>query len=254
MTNIFDQMAAGKAETDSSQELTNELGNAANSNSPSTSFRATPADVRELTQELLKHGYLEESQKPVLFARAIAHEREIQTALEPLDLTLRLDTHRGVAFLAVAESADDDRIEQGSEQNEWSHRLVRRQRLTLEQSLLVALLRQAFVLHEQESGVGHNDAKIGLDELLPQFLAYFEDSGSDAKNESRLSNLLDQLKTYGIVSEVDKNLEVTIRPLIAHLASPESLKSLLKVLKEKAAADNNTEPLDRPLASSKEQP
>jgi Domain of unknown function (DUF4194) len=110
--------------------------------------------------------------------------------------------------------------------------LVRRQRLTLEQSLLIALLRQAFVMYEQESGVGQNAATIAIDELLPQFMAYAGDSGSDAKNESRLLSLLDQLKTHGIVSEVDKKHEVVIRPLIAHLANPDSLTALLVLLKD----------------------
>src|SRR5581483_5561827 len=141
----------------------------------------TPADVKKVTQELLKHGYLEEADSADLFRLAVVHEDNIMAILEPLDLKLRLDTHRGVAFLAVAQSAfqntDDDAI--------WMHPLVRRQRLTLEQSLLVAILRQAFVIHEQESGVGQGPAKIAIDELLPQFLTYFRDSGSDAKNETR---------------------------------------------------------------------
>jgi len=194
---------------------------------------STPSDVKEVTQELLRYGYLEESRKPVLFQRAVVREREIMAALESLDLVLRLDTHRGVAFLTVAESAYD-RSDEGAA---WSHPLVRRQRLTLEQSLLIAILRQAFVMHEQEAGVGQSAAKMALDDLLPQFLTYFEDSGSDAKNESRLANLLDQLKTYGIVSEIDKNQEVTIRPMIAHLANPESLAALLQVLREQAESE-----------------
>jgi hypothetical protein len=114
----------------------------------------------------------------------------------------------------------------------WAHPLVRRQRLTLEQSLLIALLRQAFVMHEQESGVGQSAATIAVDELLPQFMAYAGDSGSDAKNESRLLNLLDQLKIHGIASEVDKKHEVVIRPLIAHVANPDSLAALLVLLKD----------------------
>ncbi len=188
----------------------------------------TPAEIREVTQELLKHGYLEEAQGGELFRRVIVHQGEIAAALEPLDLVLRLDSHRGVAFLAVDSAA------QGCPgiDDAWAHPLVRRQRLTLEQSLLVALLREAFVMHEQESGVGLSVATVAVDELLPQFMAFMGDSGSDAKNESRLLNLLDQLKTYGIVSEVDKKQEVTIRPLIAHLANPGSLESLLAVLKE----------------------
>ncbi len=40
--------------------------------------------------------------------------------------------------------------------------------------------------------------------------------------------------SYGILSEIDKNQEVTIRPMIAHLANPESLGALLGVLREQA--------------------
>lgn len=187
----------------------------------------TSAEVKQITQELLKHGYIEETPGSNLFRRAITLEREVSAALEPLDLTLRLDSHRGVAFLAVAQAATQYA---GSDEG-WAHPLVRRQRLTLEQSLLIALLRQVFVMHEQESGVGQSVATIAVDELLPQFMAYVEDSGSDAKNESRLLGLLDQLKTHGIVSEVDKRNEVVIRPLIAHVANPDSLAALLVLLK-----------------------
>jgi hypothetical protein len=185
----------------------------------------------------LKHGFVEEARKADMFRQAIVRQQDVAAALEPLDLELRLDTHRGIAFLKVAESAcgtADDAVA-------WKHSLVRRQRLTLEQSLLIAILRQAFVMHEQESGVGQSTAKIAVDDLLPHFLTYLEDSGSDAKNESRLLNLLDQLKTYGIVSEIDKKHEVTIRPLIAHLANPESLQALLRSLQDQSATDDEAE-------------
>jgi len=125
------------------------------------------------------------------FRTAVTEETKLTLALEPLDLALKLDTFRGVAFLAVSDARTDDT----AEDNGWSHPLVRKQRLTLEQSLLIALLRQAFVMHEQESGVGHSAAKVAVDDLLPQYLTYIQDSGSDAKNESRLLSLLDQLKT-----------------------------------------------------------
>ena len=190
---------------------------------------ATPAEIKSVIQELLRTGYVEESSKPALFRSCQVQEFGIAAALEPLDLEIRIDSHRGVAFLRVARSEGIT-----TEGDEWAHPLVRRQRLTLEQSVLVAILRQVFVLHEQEMGVGHIVARVALDDLLPQFILYFEDSGSDAKNESRLSLLLDQLKTYGIVSEVDKNSEIVIRPLIAHLANPESLTALLALLREKA--------------------
>jgi hypothetical protein len=94
-------------------------------------------------------------------------------------------------------------------------------------------------MHEQEYGVGQSTSKLSIDELLPTFLTYFGDTGSDAKNENRLLQLLEQLKTHGIVSEVDAKQEVVIRPLIAHLANPESLSALLAVLNSAKATATN---------------
>lgn len=186
----------------------------------------TPTEVKKLTQTLLRQGFIEEARHATEFRRAATRQTEINAALEALDLSLHLDEQRGIAFLVVAESGFDEK----DEAREWSHPLVRRQRLTLEQSILVALLRQRFVLHEQEAGIGTAPPQIPLEELLADFRTYFGDSGSDAKDQSRLASLLDQLKTCGIVSEVDKNEEITIRPLIAHFANPETLANLLGVL------------------------
>lgn len=233
MSNIFDRIASGNGrvpERDESVSHTTDVEQPEAADS-------TPLEVKQVTQELLKHGYIEEATKTDLFKRALVHEREILAALEPLDLEMRLDTHRGVVFLLVSAAVCDP----SDEGQAWTHPLVRRQRLTLEQSLLVAILRQAFVMHEQESGIGQSAAKMAVDDLLPQFLTYFDDSGSDARNESRLLSLLDQLKTHGIVSEVDSKHEITIRPLIAHLANPESLTALLRVLRAQAETGESLE-------------
>ena len=232
MSNVFDSMASKNSNgkpPNTSEPIAVESSDDAGSLKANNSS-ATPRKIRELTQEFLRHGYIEESRKADSFRKAIVHQKAIQSALEPLDLELKVDTHRGVAFLKVVEFKNDNVLEDQA----WSHPLIRRQRLTLDQSLLVAILRQAFVAHEQETGVGESPARVAVEDLLPQFLTYFEDSGSDGKNESRLSNLLDQLKTHGIVSEVDKKQEVTIRPLIAHVANPESLASLLETLRHQA--------------------
>lgn len=196
---------------------------------------ATPSEIKAIVQELLKHGFIEETNRQDFFRRMIIHHQAIGRALEPLDLNLRIDSHRGVAFLALAPKplTDQGPTDPEPDEDPWSHPLVRKQRLTLEQSLVVAILRQAFILHEQETGVGESPAKIAIEELLPLFLTYFGESGSDTRDENRLLQLLDQLKSHGIVSEVDQKHEVTIRPLIAHLASPESLSALLSVLKDK---------------------
>lgn len=244
MTNIFDQMASD--EQPDEPVLEHELAaSEATSPLPEPDEPAgrTPHEIKVVLQELLKHGYLEEATRPDLFRHSIIHRESIGEKLEPLDLALRIDSHRGVTFLAIApnpmEAPELTGVE--TDQDPWSHPLVRKHRLTLEQSLLVAILRQAFAMHEQESGVGQAPAKIAVDELLPTFLTYFGESGSDSKDENRLLQVLDQLKTHGIVSEVDPKHEVTIRPLIAHLASPESLLALLNVLKEKSESPSDLE-------------
>jgi hypothetical protein len=235
MSNIFDRFANEPpdqaAESDSLSQNASEYTQA---QEPDSEPKAgSPMELKIAVQELLKQGFIEESQRRDLFRSVSVQRDAIEQALEPLDLCLRVDTHRGVAFLTVSKPDIPD----PSDQEGWNHPLVRKQRLTLEQSLLVAILRQSFAMHEQEYGVGQSAAKLSIDELLPIFMTYFGDSGSDSKNENRLLQLLDQLKTHGIVSEVDSKQEILIRPLIAHLANPESLSALLAALNEKKGTE-----------------
>jgi hypothetical protein len=186
----------------------------------------TASALKTAVQDLLKFGVLEAERKPNLYQLILTHHEQINRILEPLDLRLKVDAVRGMVFLLVAQGfvaenalADVD--------DEWSHPLVRRQRFTLEQSLLVAILRQLFVLHEQESGIGASAALVHLDDLLPHVQLYLGDLGSDAREQKRLRNLLDNLKSHGLVSDVDEKDQFTIRPIITHLADPQSLQNLL---------------------------
>jgi len=183
----------------------------------------TPGKVKATAQELLKFGLLEADRKPNLYQVAITQTAAINRILEPFDLRLKVDDVRGLAFLVVSEQL----FSEGEENDEWSHPLVRRQRLTMEQSLLVAILRQHFIAHEQEAGLGAGEATVELDELLPQLQLYLGDTGSDTRDQKRLRNLLDNLKNHGIVSDIDANDQVVIRPIITHLANPENLQNLL---------------------------
>lgn len=187
------------------------------------------ADVRAIAQELLRHGLLEDATRPELYRRALQHRDAIGQVLGWLDLALRIDDIRGLAFVVVATSHN-------AEDDEWSHPLVRRQRLTLEQSLLVAILRQQFVAYELEAGVGSGEAHVALDDVLPHLQTYLGDLGSDAQERKRLLTLLEQLKGHGIVSDVDQQERVTIRPIIAHLANPENLANLLQALRRAVAS------------------
>ena len=141
MSNVFDSMLPVD---DEKQPDANQTGSelATESTSPEleiSTASVTPMDVKEATQELLKIGFIEESRKSALFQKATIHRQAILSALEPLDLTFQVDSYRGIAFLKVNKTTQAD-----SEQDdqEWSHPLVRRQRLTLEQSLVIAILRK----------------------------------------------------------------------------------------------------------------
>lgn len=188
--------------------------------------RLTERRLKDTAQNLLSLGLLEENSKRNLYKTAVTHLTELNHILEPLDFYAQVDEVRGLVFLRILTAPEDINNDEA-----WSHLLVRRQRLTLEQSLLVAILRQYFVNYEQEQGIGAEGALVSVDELIPQLQLYLGDSGSESKERSRMITLLDQLKTHGIVSAPDPHDRITIRPIIAHWANPENLQALLHQIK-----------------------
>ncbi len=191
--------------------------------------------IKLVTQELIKYGVVEMANKPNYYQLCLRHKNLIEQILSPLDLKLGIDDIRGLAFVLVGDEyrqEQDSERETVSQQDEWQHPLVRRQRMNLEQSLLVAILRQQFVAHELEAGVGDQNAGVFLDDLLPQLNQFLGATGSDERDNKRLRQLLEQLKSYGLVSDIDDNERVIVRPLIAHVANPENLKNLIAALKQ----------------------
>jgi hypothetical protein len=230
MPGIFDELTARPSHSPTSP------GNSADSSAsvvrhPQDSVNPeslTARQTKDVVLELLKYGLLEAQRKPNLFRDALARREGVARILEPLDLAMRVDEFRGLAYLVIAQPRLED------EQDDWSHPLVRRQRLTLEQSLLIAILRQQFIAHEQQAGVGSTDALIPVEDLLPHLQMYLGDLGSDAQEQKRLRTLLEQLRGHGIVGEIDAQDRVGIRPIIAHLANPENLQSLLGAFRAEA--------------------
>jgi hypothetical protein len=191
------------------------------------SASATPTALRRAVQELLKYGLLEQATKPHLFRQITTQTSRVDTLLEPLDLCVKVDDHRGLAFVAIAATYQTD----GEDEDEWTHPLVRRQRLMLDQSLLLAILRREFLQREQENGLG-TPVQVVVDSLLPQLEIYLGSTGSDMQEKKRLMNLLESLRGHGVVSDVDAQDRFTIRPMIVHLANPENLQTLLQRLRE----------------------
>lgn len=188
--------------------------------------------IKAVTQELLKYGVLEMTAKPNYYQLCLRHQKNIDAILAPLDLKLAIDDIRGLAFLLVAKDQPDESSETPPQNDDWQHPLVRRQRMNMEQSLMVAILRQQFVAHELDAGVGEHNASVFLDALLPQLNQFLGVTGSEERDNKRLRQLLEQLKGYGLVSEIDEHERVTIRPLIAHVANPENLSNLITALKQ----------------------
>lgn len=204
------------------------LPTAAAPGSSSAAIQYTARDIKEVSQELLRYGLLDAESKFKLYQTAVTHHKAIKDILEPFDLTLRIDDVRGLAYVVVSEGIATDG------DDEWSHPLIRKQRLNMEQSLLLAILRELYVAHELEHGVGSTNAVIPVEELTPRLRIYLGEMGSDSAEEKRTRNLLEKLKSHGVVSEVDKYNQVTVRPIITHLANPENLSRLLDLMKRKA--------------------
>lgn len=195
----------------------------------------TNPEISNVAQEVLKNGYIEGEERAVFYQSAKKNFTEINRILEPLGFCMKIDDNRGLLILMIL-----DPTQTSHEIDEaWSHPLVRRQRLTLEQSLLLAILRRYYVVQEQEVGIGMSAVKVYVEDLVKDMETFIGDSGSDQKNERRVLHLLDQLKGHGIVSEPDKNQEITIRPLIIYLADPDNLKGLLKQYQQVAEASNS---------------
>lgn len=182
------------------------------------------AVAKQALQEILKHGHLSQSQKPDLYQALVANVAAVNDYLAVIDFCLQVDGVRGLAFLMVHYAqASIDEVE--STVDGWVHPLVRRQRLTLPQSLVLAILRQRFMELEQQFGIGYADTFMSLDELNKQYSIYSKSTGSDLQDEDRLMVLVRQLAEHGMVSIVKDQL--LISPLIVHLLNPENLRELL---------------------------
>ncbi len=198
----------------------------------------THQEVRAATQELLKYGLLEEDRKPNLYRTARVFIEEINRLLEPLDFELHLDEVRGLMFVTMLQSeAGNDEAEQ-----DQPHPLIRRQRLNMEQSLLVAQLRQYFMAHEQENGIGTGNARVAVEELVAALQVYLPATGSETRDEKRVRSLLESLRGHNIVTEIDEHDRVGIRPLISHIADPASLTHLVEHYRALASGEPGKDP------------
>jgi hypothetical protein len=231
MSNIFDQMAS--SQTSLKKKNTESKKNFQENSDPKSNFDneyQPTQEVKQAAQQIMKYGVVEMANKEKLYQFCIREHLAINQILSLLNLNMKIDDVRGLVYLVILTTHDD--LNNFDDQDDmWKHPLIRKQRMNLEQSLLVAILRQHFVAHELDAGIGDQKASVHLDELLPQLNQFLGDKGSDVQNLKRVRNLLEQLRGYGLVSEIDSYEKLIIRPLIAHVANPENLKALVAALK-----------------------
>lgn len=211
------------------------------------SAATTTAHVKQACQELLKNGLVEQQSKPNIYKAIVASQAAIVAVLEPLDLSVTIDEVRGLAFLVLAATVHTTKdepteaLEVDANDDSWSHPLVRKQRLKLEHSLLIAILRQLYMAHESEAGIGVAQAMVDLDDLQSRLGLYLGESGSASGDRKRLVSLLENLKAHGFVSDISAQEEVQIRPIITHVASPSTLTALLEHFRSIAGTDKASE-------------
>ncbi|MDH5856617.1 DUF4194 domain-containing protein [Lampropedia aestuarii] len=230
---FFDQLAtqaADKVQPRGASVQFDEMPGALAQDSLEKPLLRTPLTLRRAVQELLKHGWLEHGTKPRLFKIIATETVRINQLLEPLDLEAKVDELRGLAFASVL----PDFLNDDAEQDEWAHPLMFRQRLTLEHSLVLAILRREFIQQEQQGGVGVA-VRMAVDDLLLQLDTFIDRSGSDMQDRKRVLTALEALRKHGVVSELDAQDYIGIRPMIVHLANPENLQALLQHLKNLSA-------------------
>ena len=102
---IFDQWAsAAPAAGVDTGAVAGEREDATATTATAATPTATPVELRRAVQELLKNGVLEHSAKPQMFSQIANDTARVNAQLEPLDLEVRVDDVRGLAFVAVAPS------------------------------------------------------------------------------------------------------------------------------------------------------
>lgn len=248
-------------------------------------------DTKAAIQELLRTGVVYEISKGNVYRTLSADRTRLATILDPLDLVAQFDDVRGIAFVAVsAEAASSDEVElpverearfgasiatngPGSTSNgahntdeaigaapvgpdeAWHHPLVRRQRLTLEQSLLLAILRRHYTEHEQTFGIGALEPTVSIDDLSPDLQIYLGPLGSESAEDKRVRDLLEQLHRHSIVSTLVDD-QVKIRPLICHVANPTTLSTLIDHYRSLATVDlaGNSDATGEPAEPHRPQP
>lgn len=87
--------------------------------------------------------------KPHMFRQIAIDTARVDSLLEPLTLAVRLDDHRGLAFVAIAATYRAD----GEDEDEWTHPGAR-QRLTLSSRCCWPFCGAGILQREQESGLG----------------------------------------------------------------------------------------------------
>lgn len=190
--------------------MTDSLTDESNPVEPSNAIEPPPQyDLTAVVVPLLK-GVLYRDEDPALWAALLQLQARVRDHVAVLALTLSMDEAEGYAFLRARPEVDDTAPK--------LPRLVRRQPLTFQLSLLLALLRKKLL----ESDASGGDTRVILSrEAVVDLLRVFLPVGT---NESRLVDQVDAL--LGKVVELG-----FVRRLKSPTAAQEPMYEVRRILK-----------------------
>jgi len=178
----------------------------------------------------MRWGTILADQKPILFEQVCRYQKLIESQLKNLYLRMLLDEKAGVAMLLQQEIAGD------GDQNDDIYTLITRRTLSLNDTLLLLVLRK---FYQQRESTGETRIIVDIERIeayLTPFLALSNHSRADKRS---LSSALKKMVERKIISPVrgeEGRYEIT--PVIRYVVNAEFLEKLLSeytTLAEQAA-------------------
>jgi len=179
---------------------------------------------------LLARGYVMIRTKPEFYASLLANDKAVLSVLIDLNLTMQVDHAAGlVALRSLAGTAEE---EGEGEDDEDKTVLIRRQRLSQFQSIIVLILRRH---HRDRSLAGDSVITMEIEQIEQALVPFMHLTQSQTREDKRLNGALALCKKHGLILNVrGDESRIEISPLIRLVVDLNWLDTLLTKFKEMA--------------------
>jgi hypothetical protein len=164
---------------------------------PSTPSTSSTSEALAVASTNLLRGVVYEEEKPEVWQAIKIAGAALHDTMAALGITVTVDEPDAMAYLRQSEDLADGAV-----------RLMHRQRLTRNDSILLILLRQRLHAHEVEAGAGR--LVVSTAELREMLTPHVPDSGG----ESRFANEISRLCELGYLRELKSGGHFEVRRII----------------------------------------